>query len=134
MKSALPIGEKKNIRNWIGKLSNGQEQIIGSYYDDFASTGDYWIEYKREYQQQLRETFDMPERDELFKNNLYKLIVDPEKYRSAAFQTLMDENATVSANYMIEVFEASSDKQVKRLLSKIEDLQDDISYLQKKKS
>ena len=46
----------------------------------------------------------------------------------------MDENATVSANYMIEVFEASSDKQVKRLLSKIEDLQDDISYLQKKKS
>lgn len=125
---------KKNIRNWIGKLSNGQEQIIGSYYDDFASTGDYWIEYKREYQQQLRETFDMPERDELFKNNLYKLIVDPEKYRSAAFQTLMDENATVSANYMIEVFEASSDKQVKRLLSKIEDLQDDISYLQKKKS
>jgi hypothetical protein len=120
---------QNGIKKWLGKLSNKQKEFIASFYDKFEPTGQHWIEYKRNYQQQLREVFARAQRDEMFRQELHKLIVEPEKFRSQTFQTAMDLNAQASSQYMTGLVALMSDKQLKNVIEEINEFKQDIIKL-----
>lgn len=122
---------QKGIRQWMGALSDEQEQFIGTFYGRFESTGPHWVAYKREYQQHLREVFALPLRDEAFEQKLYELIVDPEKFRTPSFEAAMEVNTQASTEYMMGLMAMASDKQSKNLVDELDDLRKDVLSLQK---
>jgi hypothetical protein len=121
---------QKGIKKWTGKLSTEQKDFIETFNGRFESTGPFWLAYKREYQQQLREVFSMPTRDTAFEQSLYDLIKDPERFRSAEFQQAMDSNAQAGTEYMMGLMEMASAKQVVKLVDEIGELQKDVVNLQ----
>ena len=122
---------QKGIKKWTGKLTEEQKVLVASFHNRFESTSQFWLAYKREYQQQLREVFATAERDEVFEKRLYELIVDPEKFRSLPFQTAMDANAQASTEYILELLGLLSEKQLAKLVEEIEEFRQDTINLQK---
>lgn len=121
---------QKNSRRWLGKLNDDQKEFIAGFSDRFDSTRQHWIEYKREYQQQLRIVFSNPDRGDAFKQKLFDLIVDPERFRSQEFQLAMDANAATSAEYIMGLKDMMSNKQMDKLINEIEEVKDDLVSLQ----
>jgi predicted mannosyl-3-phosphoglycerate phosphatase (HAD superfamily) len=122
---------QKGIKKWTGKLTDEQKSLVASFHGRFESTSQFWLAYKREYQQQLREVFARPQRDVVFEERLYELIVNPEKFRSQPFQTAMDVNAQASTDYIIELMALLSDKQLERVVKEIEEFRQDTISIQK---
>lgn len=122
---------QKGLKKWTGQLTEEQKELIASFQNRFESTGQHWIAYKREYQQQLREVFASPDRKESFRQRLHALIVDPEKFRSQPFQTAMDMNAQASTEYMLGVLALTTDKQRSTLIDEIDEFRQDIISLQR---
>jgi hypothetical protein len=122
---------QKGIKKWTGKLTNEQKNLVASFHGRFESTSQFWLAYKREYQQQLREVFARPQRDAVFEERLYELIVDPEKFRSQPFQTAMDVNAQASTEYILDLMALLSDKQLEKVVKEIEEFRQDAISLQK---
>lgn len=121
---------QKNSRRWFGRLSDEQKDFITRFSDRFNSTRGHWIEYRREYQQQLKATFEMEDRGEVFKTQLHDLIVDPERFRSETFQQAMKQNEMASTEYILGLQSLMTDKQIERLVDEINELRDDLMSLQ----
>jgi len=122
---------QKGMRRWLGKLSDEQEAFIATFYQRFESTRPFWLAYKREYQQQLRQVFALAERDETFEQKMHELIVNPGQFRSLEFKTAMKANTAAGSEYLIGLMSLTSTKQIERLLDEIDDLQDDLRGLQR---
>jgi hypothetical protein len=122
---------QKGIKKWTGKFTDEQKSLVASFHGRFESTSQFWLAYKREYQQQLREVFARPQRDVVFEERLYELIVNPEKFRSQPFQTAMDVNTQASTDYIIELMALLSDKQLERVVKEIEEFRQDTISIQK---
>jgi len=123
---------EKGAKRWIGRLNDEQTAHIAQYQDRFARTGNYWLDYKRSYQQALRETFAAGNRDEAFEQRLSELILNPDTYRSDEFVAASDSNNLAGAEYLVGLFNLASDKQLNSLIEEIEDLREDVQSLQKK--
>lgn len=122
---------QKNIKRWLGQLSSEQERFIEQFRERFESTGMFWLQYRRDYQQALREVFAKSGRGADFETQLYELIIEPEQYRSAAFNAASDNNLQASSDYFRGLLERSSNKQINKLANEIEDLRDDVVSLQR---
>lgn len=122
---------QKGMKRWLGRLSDEQEAFIGTFYPRFESTSPFWLQYKRDYQQQLRKVFVVNNRGAGFERDLTALIINPEQFRSVEFQNVMDANTTASTDYLMGIYALSSDKQIQRLLDEVADLKDDLLDLQK---
>jgi hypothetical protein len=121
---------ERGAKKWIGRLNEEQKQHIAQFRDRFQRTGEYWLTYRRAYQQALREVFASEDRSSAFNEKLTALILTPEAYRSEAFLAASEANQSASAEYLIGMLELADKKQVKRLLGDIEDLAQDLSSLQ----
>lgn len=122
---------QKNIKNWLGTLNPEQEKLILSFRERFETTGFLWLEYKRDYQNALRQVFAMPTRDEEFDALLYDLIVNPEQHRSEAFNIANDNNIVASSEYFLGLLSLSTAKQRNILIDEIESFITDIEAVQK---
>ncbi len=121
---------QKNSRRWLGRLNDEQKDFIASFSNRFNSTRGHWIDYRREYQQQLKTTFEMEDRGEEFRTRLYDLIVDPERFRSETFQQAMKQNEISSTEYILGLQSLITDKQIERLVDEIDELREDLESLQ----
>ncbi|MDT0594424.1 DUF6279 family lipoprotein [Glaciecola petra] len=122
---------QKNIRRWMGRLSDEQKLFISGFRERFESTGVLWLDYKRRYQQALRETFAMSARDENFDAALLELIVNPEQYRGEVFDEATDRNLLAASEYMMGLYDMANKKQLKRLIDEIDSIKEDAISLQK---
>lgn len=122
---------QKNVKGWIGKLQPEQKEFIETYTERFESTSVLWLEYRREYQRALKAVFDNPERGAKFEAALLELIINPEQYRSEAFNQITQSNIEASSEYFLGLLALSSNKQKEKLVGEINDLIEDVEYLAK---
>jgi hypothetical protein len=61
---------------------------------------------------------------------MLELITNPDQFRSQPFNDAMAANTLATSEYMMGLLARSSDKQIKRLLDEISDLQNDLQELQ----
>jgi hypothetical protein len=120
---------QKGTKKWIGKLNDEQKSHITQFRDRFEKTGYYWLNYKRAYQQALRELFLTPDRSNIFEEKLLVLILYPESYRSEAYNLTSKANSKASAEYLIGILELADKKQLNKLIEEIDEFKQDIISL-----
>lgn len=118
-----------NIKNWLGRLTEEQERFIENTYGRFKSNSEFWVQYKRDYQQALRMQFAVSYRDDTFKQEMLALLVDPERFRSEQMLANSEHNERETKDYLLTLFTLSTEKQRQHLLKEINDLKDDVVEL-----
>lgn len=120
---------KGNIKNWLGRLSDEQENLIENHYGKFLSNGDMWISYRRNYQAALKALFDAPERDEVFEQKLIELLNNPEAFRSGEMLARSVSNEEASKQYLLSLFTLTTDKQRQHMIKELNGWRDDVVEL-----
>ncbi|WP_371193273.1 DUF6279 family lipoprotein [Glaciecola sp. SC05] len=118
-----------NLKNWLGRLSDEQKSYIENSYGNMQSNSENWVKYKRDYQQALRLQFAAPERDEVFKNEMTALLINPEQFRSEQMLATSAHNERATKEYLLTIFSLSTEKQRAHLIKEINDLRDDVVEL-----
>ncbi|MCY7294144.1 DUF6279 family lipoprotein [Alteromonas sp. a30] len=122
-------GLKDNIKEWLGKLTPEQDQIIVDMAPEFYSTSKHWLQYRRRVQQVARDIFEQKDTDPEFENKVLKVMSEPENYRHPELVKRNDANQKLYAQLVIRLYEVMTDKQKKRVLGKIDDYIEDFEEL-----
>ncbi|OHU86685.1 MULTISPECIES: DUF6279 family lipoprotein [Pseudoalteromonas] len=124
-------GNKDNLDQWLGKLTDEQEQLVEDLYGKKQHTADLWHQYRTEYHQQLKAVFEQPDRGENFTHTLLALLNNPEQFRSEQLNARNEHNQALDRMFLVKIYKSLTDKQRKHLLRELDDLAEDLSSLQK---
>lgn len=120
---------KKQVKNWIGRLSDEQETIVETYAPQFQSNFENWIRYRRHIQSEAKQVLlsrhDNPE----FSSQLAHLMTHPEAYQDAEYQQTSDHNRNLFAQLIAELNPTLSARQKRHVNEEIDDLIDDLDDL-----
>ncbi|WP_370137007.1 DUF6279 family lipoprotein [Alteromonas sp.] len=110
------------ISERIGRLSGEQKQIVSTYAQQFISTGDAWLEYRRNIQNAARKLFVTRRQNEQFEEELVALMQNPDDYKSEVYKQSSAHNMTVTDTLLAEIISTLSEKQRKTLVENVDEL------------
>ncbi|MED5235309.1 MAG: DUF6279 family lipoprotein [Pseudomonadota bacterium] len=113
---------QETISERIGDLSKEQKQIVSTYAQQFISTGDAWIKYRRNIQNAARKLFVSRKQNERFEQELVSLMQNPDNYKSDVYKQSSAHNMTVTATLLAEIFSTLSEKQRQTLIENVDEL------------
>ena len=113
---------QETISERIGDLSKEQKQIVSTYAQQFISTGDAWIKYRRNIQNAARKLFVSRKQNERFEQELVVLMQNPDNYKSDVYKQSSAHNMTVTATLLAEIFSTLSEKQRQTLIENVDEL------------
>ena len=113
---------QETISERIGDLSKEQKQIVSTYAQQFISTGDAWIKYRRNIQNAARKLFVSRKQNERFEQELVSLMQNPDNYKSDVYKQSSAHNMTVTATLLAEIFSTLSEKQRQTLIKNVDEL------------
>tara|TARA_Y100000033_G_scaffold10465_1_gene9582 strand:- start:1227 stop:1973 length:747 start_codon:yes stop_codon:yes gene_type:complete len=113
---------QETISERIGDLSKEQKQIVSTYAQQFISTGDAWITYRRNIQNAARKLFVSRKQNERFEQELVVLMQNPDNYKSDVYKQSSAHNMTVTATLLAEIFSTLSEKQRQTLIENVDEL------------
>ncbi|WJG10995.1 DUF6279 family lipoprotein [Aliiglaciecola sp. LCG003] len=120
---------REQIKDYFGKLSQQQKDLIDNHVERFQTTFDYWIASRRKAQsyakQLLLERHDNPD----YAQQLYQVMENPDQFRSAEYIQASEQNRLVFAQLLAELNQTLSPKQLKHAVNEIDDLVDDLTDL-----
>lgn len=117
----------KNLKRWIGSITDEQENLIKSYYGTFHSNRELWLSYRVRYQSAVKALFNLPDRGERFKEKLTKLLMFPEIFKGEKLTQRNDENTMKFKIFLKDVEASLTNKQRKYFVKEIIDFSDDIT-------
>lgn len=118
-----------NLKDYIGRLTDKQKQLIEHYAPMFVNSN-YWPDYQRRVTQAARELFEQRQTDPEFSNKLAVLMMNPDIYKIAEHEQVAEQNRRTSAAFLAEALSSTTAKQKRKMLSKIDDLIEDVTDLQ----
>lgn len=121
----------RNLKRWLGKLNDEQEQLVESMYGEFHSNGELWSQYRVRYQAQLRALFNDADRGDGFKTKLNKLLMEPELYRGDVLNQRNSENSNKYKAFLLAADASSTEGQRSHLLDEIAEFVGDLTDLVK---
>lgn len=122
-------GLEDNLKEWTGKLSSEQLQIVQAYSPRFESTARHWLQYRRHVQSLARTLFEQKDSNPNFEQDLLNLMSNPESHRHAELVEKNDANNVLYSQMVVEFGATLSQKQKKRLLRKIDGYIEDFEEL-----
>ncbi|WP_105167812.1 DUF6279 family lipoprotein [Pseudoalteromonas sp. T1lg23B] len=123
-------GNKDNLKQWLGKLTDEQQQLIDELYGKKLSTAELWHQYRTAYHQQLKTLFDQPDRGENFTTSLLALLNDPEQFRSDELNNNNAHNQALDREFLVKIYHSLTDKQRAHLQRELDELAEDLASLQ----
>ena len=120
---------QETISERIGDLSKEQKQIVSTYAQQFISTGDAWIKYRRNIQNAARKLFVSRKQNERFEQELVSLMQNPDNYKSDVYKQSSAHNMTVTATLLAEIFSTLSEKQRQTLIENVDELIETVDNL-----
>ncbi len=119
---------QKNLKEWLGKLTKPQKQLVSDYAPQFRSNGREWLKYRRAVQSMAKVLFEQKENDPEFSSKLMQIMTNPESYRHPTLVNNSEYNGNIYNKMVVDLAQKLTAKQKKRLLRKldnyIEDFQD----------
>ena len=115
----------------IGRLSTTQKEILKTYVEQFISTSDAWLAYRRDIQNAARRLFVTRSTNTNFANELTELMQNPVQYRSEAYKQASAHNTQVMATMLAEIMTTLSVKQKERLVQEIDKAIDTVEKFQR---
>lgn len=122
---------KRNLKRWLGKLNDEQEQLVENMYGEFHSNAELWSQYRVRYQAQLRAVFNDADRGDGFKAKLNKLLMEPELYRGDVLNQRNSENSNKYKAFLLAADASSTEDQRSHLLDEIAEFVGDLTDLVK---
>ncbi len=113
---------EESIEERIGKLSPAQQQIIATYAEQFVSTSQQWLTYRRDIQNAARRLFIGRTTNINFANELTDLMQHPERYKSETYIQASHHNTKLTATMLAEILTTLSEKQKNTLIDNIDEI------------
>jgi len=114
----------ETVEEQIGDINDDQREIIATYSEQFTSTADYWLAYRKDIQQAARRLFVTRHSNDNFVNDLVALIENPDAYRSEAYILARAQNQTVMATMTSEIATTLDREQKEYFIDNLNDLID----------
>ena len=122
---------EKSVSERIGDLSKAQKEILKTYVEQYISTSDEWLAYRKNIQNAARRLFVTRSTNTNFANDLTELMQNPDQYRSDAYLQASAHNTKVMATMFAEVMTTLSDKQKARLVDEIDEVINTVEKFQR---
>ena len=120
---------EKNIKDWIGKLTNEQKAIISEYSPQFVSNRDNWIAHRKQMQNRFRLLFASRNTDPEFEQQFIYLMSQPDELKDPVYQERGDQNRSTYMNMLAAFIPTLTTKQKSRVIDEIDDYIDLIDDL-----
>ncbi|MDC0602731.1 DUF6279 family lipoprotein [Aliiglaciecola sp.] len=120
---------QKQVKKWIGRLSTGQKRLVDEHVNEFESTFDEWIKYRRNIQEASKTLLLSRNDNPNFAQQLTTLMANPDQFRSETYLKANQHNRDVFATLLTKLNSTLTEKQRRRAINEIDDLIDDIDDL-----
>jgi hypothetical protein len=117
------------FKDWIGRLSVGQKNIIAAKVGELESNYVEWIVYRRNIQARARTLLLQQAENVNFETEFLALINQPETYQSQFFIDRSERNKLVYSNLLAQISEDLSTKQMKKIDKELQALIEDLDDL-----
>ena len=118
-----------NLKEWFGRLTSQQKQDVTTMAKGYQSTFDYWIEYRKLWQQEF---FKLVSNDpeQLFIKGLTELFLHGrDRLRSQEYNEISAQNDEILVDIMHYQMNNVSNKQLKKFNRKLDDLIENLTEL-----
>ena len=110
---------KKSLARWLGELTLEQETLAVNMYDQLQDNDALWLEYRQQYQIEIKAIFEQPDRGDNFNARLSRLMMEPEVFRSDELNIMNTENATNFKKVLLAINKSTTQQQREKLIVKI---------------
>ncbi|WP_166425152.1 DUF6279 family lipoprotein [Paraglaciecola sp. 20A4] len=121
---------QENAREFIGKLSVEQKNIIMNFAEDFQSSFDLWMAYRQRIQSAAHDMLLNERKEAHFKQSFLTLLSQPETYQDEKLAQISTHNNQVYASMLAALSTSLTPKQQRKAMKELQDIIDDITDLQ----
>ena len=117
-----------NVKDWIGRLSDKQKELISQWAKDIKPTASLNFEYRSHW----REAFKLALQErhsESGKAALLSLISDPRQLQGQALKNNQAYNEQLEKTYTLQLLDSLSKKQKKKVIKRLNDYKEDFQDL-----
>lgn len=120
---------QQQAREFMGKLTSQQNELIENYVQRFESNVELWIDYRRDIQGDARILILQHRHEVDFQTKLIDLMAHPENYQAAAFRQKSALNRQLYSELLAVLSQSLSQKQRAKVIKELQDIIDDITDL-----
>lgn len=113
---------ENNVKKRVGKLTGEQKQIIATYAEQFVSTYQEWLDYRRNIQNAARRLFVTRNTNENFSRELIALMQNPDSYKTKTYIQSSEHNAKMMMTMLAELMSTLTQSQKNKLIKEIDEL------------
>lgn len=121
-----------DMRDWVGRLRAQQRGLAADWLAAQESGGSMWLEYRQAWLDAFAETLRKGPEHERYAEDLGKLILKPQAWRSEVMLERSAKNTQVNLAYVLKIEQSLSRSQRERVVSKIdayiEDIEDIVAH------
>lgn len=116
------------VSEWIGRLSNEQKMIVTEWASQVQSTTLERMAYRKRWREAMRGALK-DRQQEQGARSIQSVMVNAQSLQGDVLKAMYQNNRELTKHYLIRIYDTLSDKQLKRLLTKISDYKDDFTDL-----
>lgn len=120
---------ENRVESFVGNLSVSQHQLIKNANENLLSTFDEWITFRRAWANSIRAAFTLRNDKPALEKAISHLILQADTLRSQQFWTKIEHNQALWIATLEELAASLSQKQLKKLNNKLDDITVDIEDL-----
>lgn len=122
--------QKKQLKKWIGKLTNVQKLEVCSIIQGVTLTFDHRMDYRIKWHSGLKKVLAMDLNKQQYEIMFTELISNPDSLKSSEYVTLSKNNTSISIKLFHYMMNNLTAKQLKRFNNKLDDFIDDLNTLE----
>lgn len=118
-----------SLKKWFGKLTAAQKKQICQLTSSYIPSFNYWYQYRVNWQQAFSKLITPSTLQKNFELQFAELITNPEQFRDAQYQQVIDQNNQVFIDILSYAFANMTDKQQQKFDRRIDELIEDLEEL-----
>ena len=119
----------RQLRRWVGPLSDDQQQAIADWSRDLQPIAEQWIAARRHWQKQLYEVLQMRADQQALELGLRRLLVEPRHLWTDDFRALAERNEEITLQFLSTFAESLQPQQISHLSAELQALAEDFDAL-----
>ncbi|RUO61176.1 DUF6279 family lipoprotein [Pseudidiomarina marina] len=120
---------EKNARNWLGQTTKLQERLINGWVVERFDTRELWLDYNERWLEEFAQTLERRQQQDQFQQELLELFYQPQHLRSDELVQHIEHNQQLTIALMYQLYESLTDRQRRRVISKLDGYIDDMNEL-----
>ena len=121
---------KEAADEWLGSVTEQQENVIDLWSQEIIATQAEWIAYQSRLRAEIRKLLDNRHNPMYFNTHFNQLLYFPENYYSESLKTKRQDNLKLANKYIVEIIQSMNDKQTKHLKKELKGWREIILDLQ----